>query len=383
MKLKKLTYREFESSHPRFWEIEPFELGQINLIVGSNTAGKSRTLNVILGLSTILQSPKLKIGHGFFDVIFENGSENIHYIANIEGSIVLQESFTLNGVELFHRNKKGEGKVFNSSLDLFHNFSIPKDQLLATRRDSIQFPYLEDLYTWSSNVRHFRFSKEEEKQTLVLIDSNTSVSEGSNQNITNQAIEIFRKGKAEFRDKFVESVIKDFNSIGYNILKIDHGSLHSVKLDSPIGNRLVGLRVFESDRPGMTDQNEMSDGMFRALSLIIHFNYYQLTHKDLTVLVDDIGEGLDFERSTNLIRLSIEKALNSNIQLILSSNDKFVMNNTNLKYWQVVSREGGKLKMYNYFNSKEKFENFKFLGLNNFDFFVSEFFKDEHHHDEL
>ena len=54
-------------------------------------------------------------------------------------------------------------------------------------------------------------------------------------------------------------------------------------IDSPIGNRVVGLRVVESDRNAVTDQNEMSDGMFRALSLIIHYNYYQLTNNSLSL----------------------------------------------------------------------------------------------------
>lgn len=375
MLLKKLSYREFPVGHPRYWEIEEFELGQINLFVGNNASGKSRTLRVIIGVANLILSSTLKINHGVFTIIFQKENDKLKYYLEVEDGTIVKEEYHVNEDVMFSRNKKGEGQIYNSDLKLKHNFRVPKTQLLVSRRDSIQFPYLEDLYIWSSSVRHFRFSKEEEKQTLVLIDSNKSVTEGLNQNLTNQAIEIFRKGKSEYRDEFVKNVIKDFNSIGYNISDLDSGSLQSVKVDSPVANKIVGLRVQEKDRTGKTDQNEMSDGMFRALSLIIHFNYFDLTDKNLTVLIDDIGEGLDFERSTNLIRLSIEKSLKSNVQLIMSSNDKFVMNNTNLKYWQVVSRVGGKVKMYNHCNSGNRFEDFKFSGLNNFDFFVTESFK--------
>lgn len=377
MLLKKLAYREFSIDHPRYWEIEEFELGSINLFVGNNASGKSRTLRVIHGLSNVLLSSKLLINQGSFDAEFIREDSSYRYLLEIEEGIIVKEEYFVNNENMFSRNKKGEGQIFNSDLKLKHNFRIPKNQLLISRRDSIQFPYLEYLYMWATNVRYFRFSKEEEKQTLILIDSNKPITEGHNQNVTNQAVEIFRKGKSEYREKFVANVISDFNSIGYSISKLDYGTLQSVKVDSPVANKLVGLRIQEEDRKGITDQNEMSDGMFRALSLIIHFNYFELTNKNLTVLVDDIGEGLDFERSTNLIRLSIEKSNKSNIQLIMTSNDKFVMNNTNLKYWQIVSRSGGKLKMYNHCNSKDKFEEFRFSGLNNFDFFVTESFKDD------
>ena len=377
MLLKKLAYREFPIDHPRYWEIEEFELGSINLFVGNNASGKSRTLRVIHGLSNIILSPVLMLNQGVFNAEFIQGKSNYQYFLEIEDGIVVKEEYYIDNENMFNRNKKGEGQIFNSDLNLKHNFRVPKNQLLISRRDSIQFPYLEDLYLWSTTVRYFRFSKEEEKLTLVLIDSNKSTTEEHNQNVTNQAVEIFRKGKTEFRQEFVTRVIADFNSIGYNISNLDYGALQSLKVDSPIGNKLVGLRIQENDRKGITDQNEMSDGMFRALSLIIHFNYFELKNDNLTVLVDDIGEGLDFERSTNLIKLAIEKSKNSNIQLIMSSNDKFVMNNTNLNYWQIVSRSGGKLKMYNHCNSKDKFEEFRFSGLNNFDFFVTESFKED------
>jgi ABC-type lipoprotein export system ATPase subunit len=144
-------------------------------------------------------------------------------------------------------------------------------------------------------------------------------------------------------------------------------------IDSPIANKLIGLRVHENDRKAVTDQSEMSDGMFRALSLIIHYNFYQLSNKPLTVLVDDIGEGLDYNRSTNLIKLLIEKSIKSNIQIIMSSNDKFVLNNTDLKYWQIVNRKANVVSIFNFDNSKEIFENFRFTGLNNFDFYISDF----------
>ncbi len=374
MTLKEFSYSEFDSKSPRHWELENFALNNINLFVGDNASGKSRTLKYIFLLSRILLSSKYHLISGNYIAIFEDEGKKLTYELSFkDGKIELEKFYSEESI-FVNRSNTGEGEIYNALLKQNVKFRIPEEELISTRRDELQFPFLEKLFKWASNIRHFRFSKEEEKQRLILIESNRPVTSGHNQNnLANQAIEVFRNGKAKYKEEFINKIIADFNIIGYDIKNIDFGTLHSIQIDSPIANRVVGLRVFEQDRQGTTDQNEMSDGMFRALSLIIHYNYYQLTKQSLTVLVDDIGEGLDYARSTKLIKLLIEKSLDSNIQLIMSSNDKFVLNNTDLRYWQVVNRIGNQVKIYNFNNSKEKFENFKFTGLNNFDFYISDF----------
>ncbi len=375
MILKKFSYREYENS-PRYWELKAFDVNNINLIVGSNASGKSRTLNVISALSRILQNPKIQYNSGSYAACFENNSgHSIKYIVEYNQGSISKEKFIRNEKELIDRNENGEGRIFNEEIGKDTKFKIPHNELAVTRRDEFQYPYLEDLYLWAHSTRHFRFAKEQEKQTLALISSNKTPTDSVDAKETNQVIEVFRKAKGRHRAEFVNKVIHDFNSIGYNISNVDTGVLQSIQVDSPVGNKVVGIRVHENDRNGITDQNEMSDGMFRALSIIIHYNYYALEGKPLNILIDDIGEGLDFDRSTRLITLLIEKSHELDIQLIMSTNDKFVMNNTNLEYWQIISRNGGIVEMFNKHNSAEKFNEFKFTGLNNFDFFTTDFFK--------
>ncbi|MFV0166619.1 hypothetical protein [Empedobacter falsenii] len=376
MILKRFSYIEFEKDQFKKWVLEPFELNNINLFVGDNASGKSRTLKYIFQLSKILLSNRFSLISGRYDVILFDESDNKTYDFKIsfKDGIIENEVLKVDDTLLLNRNFDGTGEIYNDVIDKNIDFKLPPNELISTRRDEFQYPFLEKLFNWASNVRHFRFSKEEEKNRLILIESNRSISSGFNHsNIANQAIEVFRNGRATFKDIFTDKIIRDFNSIGYSISDINVGALHSIMIDSPIANKVVGLRVIEADRNALTDQNEMSDGMFRALSLIIHYNYYQLTNMPLTVLVDDIGEGLDYNRSTNLIKLLIEKSIGSKIQLIMSSNDKFVLNNTDLKFWQIVNRKSNIVSIFNYSNNKEKFDKFKFFGLNNFDFYISDF----------
>jgi len=95
------------------------------------------------------------------------------------------------------------------------------------------------------------------------------------------------------------------------------------------------------------------------------------------VIVDDIGEGLDFERSKSLINLLIGKAQKNSVQLIMASNDRFIMNVVPLEHWIVLHREEGKVRAFNSSNSKSTFEEFEFMGLSNFDFFSGKYFLTE------
>jgi hypothetical protein len=69
----------------------------------------------------------------------------------------------------------------------------------------------------------------------------------------------------------------------------------------------------------------------------------------------------------------MRKAQQTSVQLIMSTNDRFVMNKVPLQYWAVIQRKGSTCRFFNYENSREKFEAFKFTGMNNFDFFATDF----------
>ena len=62
-----------------------------------------------------------------------------------------------------------------------------------------------------------------------------------------------------------------------------------------------------------------------------------------------------------------------NLQVILTTNDRFVMNAVPIDYWTVLDRRGNTVHVFNKSNSGDKFESFKFTGLSNFDFFATDY----------
>lgn len=373
MKLVSLSFAQWKST-PREWAIEDVKLGPLNLLVGSNASGKSRTLNVINGLAKLLAGEsKITFHSGDWNVVFDNSGQQLLYTLKINESKVVSEEFTVGGNCYLKRWAGGVGEIRAQKIGNNIEFQVPDDQLAAVARlDSIQHPFFEPLSTWGKTLYHYQFGSPLGKNTLGLINPDAKAE--VNPKDPDQVIGIYRKGEKEFGDKFKESIKTDMAEIGYLIDEIGTAPPISIIVHGP--QPIITLYVKESGLGDITDQGDMSQGMFRALSIIIQLNYSSLSGKPSCILIDDIGEGLDFERSCSLIKLLVGKAERSSVQLVMATNDRFVMNTVPLEAWTILRRVGQKIRVYNHENSKKRFDEFKFTGMNNFDFFALNFLDD-------
>ena len=376
MILKSIQYNQFADT-PEAWYLEQFTLGQINLLVGKNATGKTRALNIIGNLGNLVSGDqKLIYKSGDYKAIFNKDGSIIEYVLWFENTKIFKEELIVDGQVLLNRGNEGEGEIFAVELEKQMKFQTPDNELACVaRRDSIQHPFFEDLYQWGKSLRHYYFGTQLGKDHLAIVLRGEK-EEILNLKETNLVVSFLRKGLAKYGEVFTNSILKEMDLIGYKLDEIGLCPIpHLVVKKSP-HSRLApqGIYVKESDLKGRTYQTDISQGMFRALSLLIQLNFSQLESIPSCVLIDDIGEGLDYERSTALINLLIEKSKKSSIQLIMATNDRFVMNNVPLEYWSVIQRVGQICKVFNYENSKKIFDDFAFTGLTNFDFLRTEFY---------
>ena len=274
------------------------------------------------------------------------------------------------------RGTSGEGWIFAEKENKQIEFQTPENQLaVVARRDTIQHPFFEPLHQWAGSLYHYSFGTSLGREHFAFFVENGGDNSKVDSKDSSKVVAIFRRGKKEFGPNFVDSVRQDFTSVGYSVDKIGIAPPHGMKVTGtiPISGELSGLYVQESDLPAITDQHSMSQGMFRALTSIVQVNYSVLADTPSCILVDDIGEGLDFDRSCNLIDVLMQKAKISSVQLVMATNDRFVMNRVPLEAWSVVDRKGNHVEIRDYTNSKEIFDNFKFTGLNNFGFLAFDY----------
>ncbi len=370
-----LRYSQYDAT-PQEWKLEECTFGNINLIVGENASGKSKALNVIGNLGDLLSGDRGLFLAANYEITFNRDGQNISYILRCERSAILEEKLDIGSETFLTRGADGIGKIYYEKLSDTVDFQAPPNQVVSiTRRDAIQHPFLEDLYLWGKAVRRYRFGSDLGKSHLLVpLKAKEGESEQHlNAKNTNMVVGMFIEGKKAFSNEFTDSIRQDMGAIGYELLEIGAAPPVSIVFE-PAPGEVLGLYVNEADLNGMTDQNDMSQGMFRALSLIIQVTYSQFTNAPSCILIDDIGEGLDYNRSTALVKLLVEKAKESPVQLIMATNDRFVMNSVPLEYWSVMQRIGNTSRIYNCRNSPNLFKEFELTGLNNFDFFSSKYY---------
>jgi AAA15 family ATPase/GTPase len=387
MKLDKFEFIYNKGSEDE-WRIENCQLGQINLIVGKNASGKSRIVRGIYTTSKLLTEnvsfkpdSSKREWHLYFDLKHPN--EKTEYVLKLDNGLFISEKLIIGDQTFLERGESGEGNIWAEELKQSIRFQTSLTRLaVVNRRDTIQHPFLESIYQWANTLRFYEFgtSLGQKTSTMILptqesIENLKSMKNQTNFKDYNSVVEIFVIGKGEIGNDFIAEIIKDMKKIGYNISDIGTKVPSAFSFsDSPNPNNLPQyLYVKEDDLNTPTEQAYISQGMFRVLSLLIQINYSLLAHKPSCIIIDDIGEGLDYQRSSAMIKLLIEKAQTGLIQIIMTTNDEFIMNGVPLEYWSVIERKSGSAKLHNIFNAREKFEQFEFIGLNNFDFFTSEF----------
>lgn len=378
MHLLSYEFRELENT-ARAWAVDRFDVDMINLFVGVNSSGKTRIVSSIEILAKVLTSRiEYRFDSCHWIASFKSGKDRYDIEIQFEDRAVFSEKLILNGKIKLERGSDGSGRVWYEELkDYIPVKARPEDLLIATRRDELQHPYLNTLVKWATGVRLYKFSsdlgrgqiwnykgKHEIEDALAAIPLTVTD--------PNRVVEQYARGWKSFGDKFDKAILKDLKSVGYDCESIGADYFEIDDLSPSAGELPIQLAVKERSIKGLTRQTNMSTGMFRALSIIIHLNFIALDNSQATILLDDIGEGLDYERAASLVRIVIKRCKSSKIQLIMTSNDRFVMNAVDLDYWHIITRKSSIVRVSSKSNNPGGFEGFSYLGLSNFDFFKSQ-----------
>lgn len=382
MYINKLIYSEYKGKAQE-WILKECNFKKINLIVGINSTGKTRLLNIINGFKRIFLN-KDTILNSNYETYFTENEDNYKYEYRSNDLKILHESLYMNDKCLFERDSNGEGKIFTQTISKNLEFKVPNTlSIIGLKRDEKQYPFLESLYNWVSHLSYYRFGSSLNKGTLGGKLDETLSEESLH---STQTLMILSYSLKNYGEEFKQDIINDMEMIGYEIEDIGLENPDGVAIK---GEALIDLKkirvlfVKEKSIKCKINQLSMSQGMYRALVLIIELNYHKFNlnnnknRKINTVLIDDIGEGLDYDRSKKLINLIIHKSKEIDIQIIMSTNDRFVMNNIPLEHWIILERNKNICTTLDYENSKDKFEKFELTGLSNFDFFSSKYYEGE------
>jgi len=366
------------------WEINNLGLGDLNLIVGENAVGKSNTWKAIKNFSEIINDLTKHIQDNITDVYYFYDYENkiteywflvkfeteskkilsyeilIEFESQIKKTIefenqinVRREILILDGKKIIYRESADKAEIYSESNKELISISPPSSSLvLKVRRDTKEYIEFEQLIFWASDKKFFSFCKINSYPSGVLLAQRLN-------NLDN---------------RYVTSVLND---IGFYITDIDTFQI------SPGSSVLNHRFVFEEiNVEKKFYYKDISQGLKRTINLIVLLEnlvkekpvrdrYAWETSPYL--IIDDLGEGLDYRKATNLGKYLFKRCEEESIQLIAISNDNFLLDVVDLDHWNILTREGSKVSTINKKSHPKIFEDFMFTGLSNFDLLTSDF----------
>ncbi|MBK9742193.1 MAG: ATP-binding protein [Saprospiraceae bacterium] len=262
MLLKNIKFCRFKGQKYE-WSIEgkplkkidgqPVTFQEINLIVGKNATGKSKTINTIRQLSDLLSGDiklsQLVYGTSFYDLLFDSNGNEIAYYLEFEEGKVKKEILKINGIEKLKRDSK-VGAMYYEKAQKNLEFEMEDDKLAVARVDKIQQPYFESLQNWGKALSHYRFGGQLGKNSFLRDINAIKEDKEIDLKDSDKVSEIFFRAKNTFGEKFINSIISDMKRISYNICKIEVDTLKFFPVPA------FGLNVQEVDIEDVTDQKK-------------------------------------------------------------------------------------------------------------------------------
>lgn len=333
------------------WFIErPLPLQPVNLLVGKNSAGKSKTIRSLgKTVAFLLQQYDLQKYEEFgASLRFEDAGASFLYSFSCKDGIIEKEHLAVgNRVYL---NRDGENALLHEDV-----INPPSNKLvLHVRRDTVQYPYIEKIMSWAERTCGISFNEID-----MAGDSSTSFRiAGIQQKLYDMVKALPKEG--------VQHVMDEAGKLDYPIIQIR--PLDFTENFKKVIFREKGVGKFLLDR-------SLSKGMFRALYILIYIEYISRQGFPSVLMIDDMCEGLDYDRSISLGKLLFDFCLSNGVQLVASSNDTFLMDIVDLEYWNIIQRDGSKVSSINIQDNPELFRDFRFTGLSNFDFISTDYIK--------
>jgi AAA15 family ATPase/GTPase len=352
MKITKFRFAD----HANSWQVDKFDLGNLNLLVGVSGVGKTMTLTAISYLSRIANGSSI---NGIeWDVAFTTDEgvdcnwqgkfENLGVEKDIVGYFsnptekeedddtdvdedapkVISETLEANGKQIIRRDESNIYFQGSPTIKLSPTESVIK---LLNQEDDIRpiFQSLKKIIRSSPKIggRIVDFQKTLAKYPTLEAIQNSDFDFFLKIALTNKNVpSVFRKIKEDF--------IRIFPQI------------EDVKIE-PINQADLPLQVSQFPFFQIKEKNvdkwilpwELASGMLKSLSVIS--NMYLLPSNSI-LLIDELENSLGVNCIDAIGNLLLHK---HNLQIIVTSHHPYIINTIDLKYWKILTRKGGVVRV--------------------------------------
>ena len=163
MYIYRLNYKEYPNNNTNNpWSIDDLSFQNFNLIVGQNTTGKTRTVNLLKNLAAIIKAQQVSLSEAEWEVEFKKNisdkSVYVKYSLEIHNKEVINEELLIDN-QLRLQRSKYKAKLYSENSKDFIEIAPPNNKLvLHVRRDKKEFSYFELLVNWAETLNSFTFA---------------------------------------------------------------------------------------------------------------------------------------------------------------------------------------------------------------------------------
>lgn len=342
MVITSFDYHEFN------WNLTSVPLGDLNLIVGKNAVGKSKTLASLVQVAKVIKGDvsNVYLRHQCKMAFRLDGDDELEYSYAMGNNKEIESEYLKKGEEIILRRNGAEAWIREDSVN------PPANKLcIQSWRDTEKYPEFEAIMQWAEQIKGFSFSNMSQSHSFLVPC------------MFNEQMELSLLFE-HIDDEKKTYIIEKMRELDYDIEKID---------PIPLIDKLTIITLHENGVGMPLLSNTMSNGMLRVFYILSYLVYVSAEEGAKTLLIDDLGEGLDYSRSKKLSKIVFDYCEKYGIQLIVTTNDNFLMNAIDLKHWIILRREKEQVNAVSERTHPEIFIKFKRTGLNNFDMFSTDF----------
>lgn len=355
MQILKLSYQD----KIRKININPIEFNNTTLLVGVSGVGKTQIIRAILALKSIAAGDSVNAVNWSIEFKSSDGDTYL-WSGEFETLIGLYEKISKNEVD---DPVKKKPKIIN-------------EKVLLNGEEIIKRDGTEILFLGTPTIKLSRFEsvisllREEEKiipayrgfRKIILSSNSGSIED----NMYMPGVQYIKELEYQYND--IES-IKELDE--HFKIKLYLASVYYPEIFEYIRDRFIEIfpqvidmkvSVFETDKQyyniyendlmiqikekyvdDWIIEKNISSGMFRTLK---HLSEIVLSAKGTVILIDEFENSLGVNCIDELTEDLFSNPEN-NIQFIITSHHPYIINNINLSFWKIVTRQAGEINTYN------------------------------------